>query len=152
MSAADGPQSTRQHFQHSPAPRGPGRCQDAKQAPCQRHSTVPAGGGGAAPGSPPTFATDPAHPLTPPHYPQAGYRETEAQRLGALLLSMTGGSTEKTHNSSCGSLTLPPSSCQTIWVPELREGSWRPDGSWKSHQTRLGMVPMPKTQPSWRIR
>lgn len=51
----------------------------------QLHSTVPAGGGGTAPDSPPTFAKDPAHPLTPPPYPptqEAG--KPEAQRLGAL--------------------------------------------------------------------
>lgn len=71
MPAADDPQSTKQHFQYSPAPRGLGRCRDAKQAPCQpaaQHSS--SRGGGAAPDSPPTFATHPAHPLTPPPCPQ----------------------------------------------------------------------------------
>lgn len=150
MPAADDPQSTKQHFQYSPAPRGLGRCRDAKQAPCQpaaQHSS--SRGGGAAPDSPPTFATHPAHPLTPPPCPQ--HRRQGNRGPGALLLGMTGGSREKAHNASCGSLTLLPSSCQNIWVPELREGSQLPDGRWKSHQTSLGMVPM-KTQPSWLIR
>lgn len=47
-----------------------------------------------------------------------------------------------------GSLTLFPSSCPNIWVPELTEGSQLPDARWKSYQTGLGMLPMPKTQPS----
>lgn len=37
-------------------------------------------------------------------------------------------------------------------MPEPTEGSQLPDGRWKSHQTRLGMMPVPKTQPSWLIR
>lgn len=154
MSAADGlhlnlPRAPDNTF-HTAQPQGDSGRRDAKQAPSQQlPSTVQAGGGGAAPGSPPTFAIDPAYPLAPPPpHPQAGYRETEAQGLGALLLSVTGG-TEERHNVSCGSQTLLPSSCPSIWVPELTEGSQLPDGRWKSHQTRLGMVPMPNTQPSW---
>jgi hypothetical protein len=50
--------------------------------------------------------------------------------------------------ASCGSLTLLPSSCPNIWVPELTKGSQLPDGGWKSHQTRPGTMPMPNTQPS----
>lgn len=80
-----------------PSPKGDSGSRDANQARSQLPGRVPAGGGGAAPGSPPTFATNPAHPLAPPlPQPQAGYRETEAQRLGALLLSVTGGTKEKT--------------------------------------------------------
>lgn len=153
MPAADDPQSTKQHFQYSPAPRGLGRCRDAKQAPCQpaaQHSSSRRGRGCSRFSS---HLCDTSRPSTnpTPMPPNTGGRETEAQRLGALLLGMTGGSREKAHNASCGSLTLLSSSCQNIWVPELREGSQLPDGRWKSHQTRLGMAPM-KTQSSWLIR
>jgi hypothetical protein len=98
MSAADGhhlnlPRTSDNTFDTAQ----PQRDSDAKQAGSQLPGRVRAGGGGAAPGSPPTFAIEPAHPLTPPlPHPQAEYRETEAQRLGALLLSVTGGTKEKT--------------------------------------------------------
>lgn len=102
MSAADGlhltlPRALDNTF-YTAQPQRDSGCRDAKQARNQLPGRVRAGGGGAAPSSPPTFATDPAHLLTPPPpHPQAGYKETEAQRPGALLLlSATGGTKEKT--------------------------------------------------------
>lgn len=70
MSAADGlhlnlPRAPDNTFDTA-QPQGDSGRRDAKQAHSQLPGTVRAGGGGAAPGSPPTFATDPAHPLTPP--------------------------------------------------------------------------------------
>lgn len=70
MSAADGlhlnlPRAPDNTFDTA-QPQGDSGRRDAKQAHSQLLGTVRAGGGGAAPVSPPTFATDPAHPLTPP--------------------------------------------------------------------------------------